>query len=481
MTNRSTLAALLALLAACSDTGLTDVRPRLAFDPDKLEFGERPVLDDLTKEISLQNIGGADLRFTAPIRLEGDDVFKLPDALPSGIDRGSETAVAITFVAKEMKEYSAKLVIETDDVDNPRVEIPITGRGSTAARALIEPRALDFGRVGESRSAVRRVKITSVGTADLKIRTIKFKPGSSASYGFLGSTQTGSLRKHEDGKDDEFAEVSVRFSPSPLVPETAGVLLLETTDPDNAIVEIPLTALVNKQPLAVPGADRAVAPGTSVQLDGSASSDPDGDDPITFQWKLLNRPQGSATTLADADTARPTLVPDQPGAYVLELIVTDAAGLASVPERVQVSGVSSDKLVVELTWDHPLADLDLHVRPENTPFNGPKDCTGDRPHPDWGLEGSPDDDPSHSGDVLSGYGPERVLMEAPAEGRYVIAARYVSPQGSPNRTVRATVRVRLYGVIVSELQHLFDDVGEVWETAAVAWPSGLVTPAGATP
>jgi hypothetical protein len=86
------------------------------------------------------------------------------------------------------------------------------------------------------------------------------------------------------------------------------------------------------------GADATVIVGRTLVLDGLSSYDPD-EDPITYSWRLLSAPAGSAALLVDATTARPSLAPDVEGSYVIELVVND--GFAdSATDTVQVVGVS---------------------------------------------------------------------------------------------------------------------------------------------
>jgi hypothetical protein len=81
----------------------------------------------------------------------------------------------------------------------------------------------------------------------------------------------------------------------------------------------------NQPPIANAGPDQTVTVGTLVTLDGRRSSDPDGD-PITFQWRFVSIPEGSAATLTDADKAQATFTPDVAGEYIIELTVTDPDG-----------------------------------------------------------------------------------------------------------------------------------------------------------
>lgn len=463
-------------LAACGSVGLQKVNARLSLDHDALDFGQRPVLDDLTLKVHATNLGQAPLEMT--LTIEGDAAFTLVGG-ELHLDGGAETDFSVNFKATEKKAYAGKLVIDTNEADGPRHEVPLTGTGATAASATVEPSSLDFGRVGEGRTAVKRVKITSTGTADLKIKTIELKPGSSPAYAFVGSTRTPQLLAHHvEGTGDAFAEVTVKFAPTADKLATEGTLVLETTDPDHALVEVALHAAINRQPVAEPGPDRQVAPGTKVDLDGSHSSDPDGDLPLVFKWTLATRPQGSASALVGADAATPSLTVDQPGGYGVDLVVTDAAGLASKPRRLTVTAVAADKLIVQLIWDHPIADLDLHFLRPGDALDTVNDCSWEHPHPDWGVVGDPNDDPAHLGDKLSGFGPETVVYEQPPDGRYRIVVKYASAQGSATPQLRATVRVYLYGAVQRELDHVMNGAGEVWEAGTVDWPTGLVLATG---
>ena len=90
---------------------------------------------------------------------------------------------------------------------------------------------------------------------------------------------------------------------------------------DTATVTITVTP-VNDPPIADAGPDQSVTVGDLVTLDGSGSSDPDGD-PLSHAWQITSAPVGSSATLADATTVGPTFTPDEPGDYTLTITVDD--------------------------------------------------------------------------------------------------------------------------------------------------------------
>jgi len=98
---------------------------------------------------------------------------------------------------------------------------------------------------------------------------------------------------------------------------------------------------VNNRPVAIAGSDATVAVGTVVIADGSASYDADGD-PLSFQWTLISKPQGSTARLSSNVSVSPSLATDQPGLYKLQLIVCDGK---SYSDSATISLTAADKIV----------------------------------------------------------------------------------------------------------------------------------------
>jgi len=81
----------------------------------------------------------------------------------------------------------------------------------------------------------------------------------------------------------------------------------------------------NTAPVAIAGDDITAAVLVAASLDGSNSSDPDGD-PLGFSWQITQEPAGSLAMLSNPDTATPGFVPDVEGEFIVELTVDDGFG-----------------------------------------------------------------------------------------------------------------------------------------------------------
>lgn len=93
----------------------------------------------------------------------------------------------------------------------------------------------------------------------------------------------------------------------------------------------------NSKPIADAGPDQAViALGTTIQLNGSQSYDPDGDG-LTYSWTLSQTPTGSAATLSSASAIAPTFTAEVQGTYIATLVVMDTNGAFSDPDSLTVS------------------------------------------------------------------------------------------------------------------------------------------------
>ena len=123
------------------------------------------------------------------------------------------------------------------------------------------------------------------------------------------------------------------------------VIQLTVSDGKVSSTDTVLVSTQNGPPTANAGLSQTVHAGSVVQLDGSASFDPDND-PLGFTWSLLNQPSGSAAVLSDPFAINPIFTADKPGLYTSQLIVNDGRS-DSAPATVNTTATNTDPVAAD--------------------------------------------------------------------------------------------------------------------------------------
>ena len=133
------------------------------------------------------------------------------------------------------------------------------------------------------------------------------------------------------------------------------------SQPDTATIT---AATANSAPIADAGDDQNVATGSLVTLDGSGSSDADGD-LLTYNWSFTSRPDGSNATLSDSTVVNPAFTADINGTYVVSLVVNDGT-MDSEPNMVTVTA----SFTTAIALNQSISTLCAEDDNINIPFSG---------------------------------------------------------------------------------------------------------------
>jgi len=98
---------------------------------------------------------------------------------------------------------------------------------------------------------------------------------------------------------------------------TISIAVIHTENAATSSKSVPPAA-----PTANAGPDRTLSLGSTVQLDGKKSSDPDGPK-LTYAWSVIDKPASSKAKIKNATSVQPTFIPDRMGTYKIQLVVKD--------------------------------------------------------------------------------------------------------------------------------------------------------------
>jgi hypothetical protein len=549
----SLLCAAVALGGCFCDPDVVTVAPQIAVDvcktPQRVVRGKNVGgtqdcdIDFKTKDLSvlaefqvkITNVTAIPLAIES-VEVSGDPAFRIVSA-PDVVGAGLTATMIVGFRPSVESAVEGLIKIDSDGenvekgivvihlhgvgVDNGTPEIKVS---SPDCGQGVDPNlGLGFGRVAQDGSARCTLTIENHGNRELVLDgvimdrdTLSMPSGEDADaepFVFVGrAPQPDDLIGFE--APNNAAPLTITFSPKELG-AYAQTLVVLSNDPDRPRVEVPLTGegvtppsctsgieSVNGQPYTT---DTQIEPLDDVVLtaDGSEPSTDDGRI-VRVEWEIVERPVGSQVILSTPDQlttgfqfAAGTPGVDIAGRYAVKATVVDDLETKSVnPCVVEFEAIPTDTFLVQLTWDTPSGDMDLHVAKvdgagdfcisgnrgidpqasgqydgnvaEECSSGDDLDCNFSNckaaytSRPDWDEDGTlSDGDPSLDIDDVDGYGPENINVDQSSPGSYLISVFYYSGQTD----VGNTVRIYVYGLLQQEHYYALRD--DDWRDVAI--------------
>ncbi len=471
----------------CNDEDLNDLIPDVAVVPDPVEFQLRRVDADTALAVTVVNRGTADLTVRsitvepagAPYRVE----LPMDVTLPVMIPQGGRQPMQVVFHPPSRGPHNATLVVQSDDPDQGRLEVPLVGGGGPP-RIRVTPDQLNFDLVNQGDTQQRTLEIANTGLDTLHVTRVYLEHGDRGfSLPSVGNFGSGDIPV----TGQALTTVEMAASVTGAVTDVLHIL----SDADAAgDVAVPLLATANLGPIVtvVEKITRAQDYRTdlylSVTLDASGTMDGEMD-PYTLAWRVLERPPGSQSILEPTAVAtEKTIYIDQVGIYRVEVTGTDTRG--AIGKSVATIRAIRD-LALRLTWEPDAnaacrsaatpesqcgkTDVDIHLvapggmlgdyftgcdltpgcdnrcRPQMSGVvcrGRGLDSTYANRNPDWGIVGDPSDDPRLDIDDPYGYGPENISLNGPVEGDYLIQVHFCNDRLMDEGSV-ASVEVLFFG------------------------------------
>ena len=476
--------------------------PQIRVTPGRIDFGVNPLNTPVTVDVLIENIGVVDLDVTSVgLRATPSQGFSVTTAAPIVLQPGQATTASVTFSAPQASRYANDLEIQSDDADEPLIQVPLDGRGfaGIAAPCLYSsPDEVDFGVVTPGNMLTREVIVgncsssANVTVTSLTLRSAMMGAPSGVSISSpqplpfvlgVGQTElvTVTYTPTSVGDLDDVLRVRSDSALGPisrvdLVGSGGGcpTMVARGESNSNSIVDDALTT------------ERVfVVQGDVVDLDATLSTSPSGR--VNASWSVSQSPAMSAPVLTNPQSARAQFRTSTPGRYVVELDGTDpvTTNSACATDTLDVTVLPNlPELIATMTWTAP-HDVDLHILRSDAQGNWPMffdpldDLSYDNVEPDWGGTSGVEGDAFHYGDDLDGFGPEHAIVTSldPTRDYRVIVqfTRILQPQP---RQFQSTLELTINpaGSTQSQTrQFSLNQRGQQWVVYDIDGATGAVT------
>ncbi|MES2644892.1 MAG: choice-of-anchor D domain-containing protein [Myxococcota bacterium] len=230
------------LLAACSDydiaggdklvPGADDgTAPDILVDPALIAFGQVEVGTGLsiTENVTVTNLGDAALEIYG-MRLDSDygAVYTVSAISSVLVAPGATSFFTVTYEPLTAIEYGARVLIDSNDPDEPQASVELTAEG-VAPMILLTPDDYSYGTLDIGCGALQPVTIKNAGNANLIITELAYAAASVDELQFDANLAVNGALPWELLPDEE-VQVLVEYTPLDDYPDEA-YLSVTSNDP----------------------------------------------------------------------------------------------------------------------------------------------------------------------------------------------------------------------------------------------------------
>lgn len=149
--------------------------PDIEVTPKKIDFGSLLVAEAQTASevVTIKNVGTGNLNLDG-LRLEDTTMPYQISAIGSVlVPPDGSTTFTVTFTPTTSQEYNTKVLIDSNDPDEPTAEVKLLGEG-VAPKIELTPSDYDFGTIYIGCETPQPVTVHNGGTADLIVSDFEY-------------------------------------------------------------------------------------------------------------------------------------------------------------------------------------------------------------------------------------------------------------------------------------------------------------------
>lgn len=216
-----------------SSASTTITAPAIATSVSQLQFGTIQVNATSTKQLDISNTGDADL-IVSGVSINPNGDFSTTFSTPVTITPGNKVVLKVDFKPTTLGTKTGTLQIQSNDAQNPTINIPLNGTASAQPkpRIVISVTSIDFGTVVIPNTRKAYLVMQNTGNAMLTIASAQIS-GADASDFVVKTTLPRNIIA--SGRDS----IEITFQPTTRGQKSAQVQIAHNdTDQGNVIIQL---------------------------------------------------------------------------------------------------------------------------------------------------------------------------------------------------------------------------------------------------